>query len=295
MKVFITGATGFVGSAVVQELIASGYEVTGLARSESAANKLTAAGAAVHYGDLEDADSLHRGAAEADAVIHAGFIHDFSRFQEVCEIDRLAIETMGAALTGTEKPFIVTSGIALVSPGSLATEDIIPPVNPIMPRASEIAADKVAAMGVRASVIRLAPSVHGEGDVQGFVPLLMNLAREKGASAYIDGGQNRWCAVNVKDAAVLYRLALEHAFPKQRFHAIDEYSIPFKALAEAIAEQLKLPLVSIPSAAAGEHFGWFKGFAGIDMPASSELTRDKLNWHPKHRSLFEDIKAGIYL
>lgn len=290
----MTGATGFVGSAVVQELIASGYEVTGLARSESAANKLAAAGAAVHYGDLEDADSLRRGAAEADGVIHAGFIHDFSRFQEVCEVDRAAIETIGAALAGTNKPFIVTSGIALVSPGRMATEDIIPPFNPAMPRASEIAADKVADMGVQASVIRLAPSVHGEGDVQGFVPLLVKLAREKGASAYIDGGENRWCAVNVKDAGVLYRLALEHATPKQRLHAIDESAISFKAIAEMIAEQLNLPAVSIPSAAAGEHFGWFKGFAGIDMPASSALTRDKFIWTPSHRSLFEDIKAGVY-
>lgn len=294
MKVFITGATGFVGTAVVQELIASGHQVIGLARSESAANKLTAAGAAAHYGDLEDADSLRRGAAEADAVIHVGFIHDFSRFQEVCEVDRAAIETMGAALAGTNKPFIVTSGVAMVSPGKVGTEDIIPPFNPALPRVSEIAADKVADLGVRASVIRLAPSVHGKGDVQGFVPLLMNIAREKGASAYIGAGENRWCAVNVKDAAVLYRLALEHATPKQRIHAIDEYSIPFKAIAEAIAQQLNLPVIAVTAAAAEEHFGWFKGFAGNDMPASSEITREKFNWKPDHSTLLEDIRAGVY-
>lgn len=295
MRVFVTGATGFIGTAIVKELIGAGHQVLGLARSDAAAAALIVAGAEAHRGDLEDLDSLRSGASGADGVIHAGFIHDFSRFKEVCEIDRRAIETIGATLAGTDRPFIVTSGTALVSPGKLATEDIIPtPHSSSFPRASEEAADAVAALGVRASVVRLSPSVHGEGDLHGFVPILINIAREKGVSAYINEGQNRWNAVNRLDAAHLFRLALENAKEGERFHGAAEEAIVFKAIAEAIGKQLNIPVVSIPNEQAGEHFGWFAGFAAIDCPASSKITQERLKWHPTRPTLLTDLENGIY-
>lgn len=294
MKVFITGATGFVGSAVVKELIAAGHHVLGLARSEASAAKLIAAGAEVHRGDLEDLSSLQSGAAAADGVIHTGFIHDFSRFAEVCEVDKLAIETIGKVLAGTDKPFLVTSGSALVRPGTLATEDMDSPFNPAWPRASEQAADAATAIGVRASIVRLSPSVHGEGDLQGFVPLLIQLAREKGVSAYIGEGNNRWNAVHRLDAANLYRLALEHPGPGARYHAVAEESIPFKSIAEAIGKSLNIPVVSVPAAEAEQHFNWFTGFASADCPASNKLTIARLNWKPTQHTLLEDIANGVY-
>ena len=294
MRVFVTGATGFIGTAIVRELISAGHQVLGLARSDAAASALTAAGAEVHRGDLEDLDSLRSGAAASDGVIHAGFIHDFTRFKEVCEVDKVAIETISKVLAGSDRPLVVTSGTALVSPGSLATEDIIPPFNPAWPRASEQAADAAAALGVRASVIRLSPSVHGEDDLHGFVPILVNAAREKGVSAYIGEGHNRWNAVHRLDAAHLYRLALEHAVAGRRFHAVGEESIPYKAIAEAIGKQLHIPVTSLSPEAAATHFGWFAGFAGIDCPASSKLTQEQLNWHPKQSTLLADLEQGIY-
>ena len=294
MRVFVTGATGFIGSAIVKELIGAGHQVLGLARSDSAAASLTAAGAEVHRGDLEDLDSLRSGAKEADGVIHAGFIHDFARFKEVCEIDRIAIETIGDALAGSDRPFIVTSGTALVSPGRLATEEMMPPANKAFPRASEEAADAVVARGVRTSVIRLSPSVHGEGDHHGFVPLLINIAREKGISAYIADGQNRWNAVHRLDAAHLYRLALENAKAGARYHGAAEEEIAFKAIAESIGKNLGMPVVSVAAEEAAAHFGWFTGFAGIDCPASSKLTQEGLNWHPSHPTLLADMEQGIY-
>jgi nucleoside-diphosphate-sugar epimerase len=294
MKIFMTGATGFVGTAVVNELINGGHQVLGLARSEAAAAKLIAAGAEVHHGDLEDLESLQSGAAAADGVIHAGFIHDFSRFPEVCAVDKLAIETIGKALAGSNRPFIVTSGTALVSPGTLATEDIIPPFNPGFPRASEVAADTATALGVRTSVIRLAPSVHGDGDLHGFVPLLINIAREKGVSAYIGEGLNRWNAVSRLDAAHLYRLAMESTSAGARYHAVAEEEISFKALAEAIGKQLNIPAVSIPADQAEQHFGWLAAIVGIDIPASSKLTRKRLNWNPTQNTLLADLGNGVY-
>lgn len=294
MRVFVTGATGFIGSAIVQELISAGHQVLGLARSDAAVSALQAAGADVHRGDLEDLNSLRSGARVSDGVIHAGFIHDFTRFKEVCEVDRLAIEAIGEVLAGSDRPLIVTSGTGLVSPGSLATEDIIPPFNPSWPRASEQAADAVAALGVRASVVRLSPSVHGEGDLHGFIPILINIAREKGVSAYIGEGLNRWNAVHRLDAVHLYRLALEHAVAGRRFHSVGEEGIAFKAIAAAIGKQLNVPVRSISPETAAGHFGWFAAFAAIDCPASSKITQEVLNWHPVQRTLLADLEQGIY-
>lgn len=294
MRVFVTGATGFIGTALVQELISAGHQVLGLARSDASAQKLFEAGAEVHRGDLEDLDSLRSGATQSDGVIHAGFIHDFTRFSEVCEVDKIAIETIGEILAGSNRPLIVTSGTALVNPGSLATEDIIPPFNPAWPRASEQTADTVAALGVRAAVIRLSPSVHGNGDKHGFIPILVNIAREKGFSAYIGDGLNRWNAVHRLDAARLFRLALENATQRARYHASAEDMITVKSIAEAIGKQLDIPVKSIAPEAAAEHFGWFSQMAVIDCPASSNWTQEHLNWQPTHSTLLADIENGIY-
>lgn len=294
MRVFVTGATGFIGTAVVKELLNAGHQVLGLARSEASAQKLINAGAEIHRGDLEDLDSLRSGAAQSDGVIHAGFIHDFTRFPEVCEVDKVAIETIGQVLAGSNRPFIVTSGTALVNPGKLATEDIKPPLNPAWPRVSEHAADAVAEKGVRAAAIRLSPSVHGEDDQHGFIPILVNIAREKGVSAYIGDGLNRWNAVHRLDAALLFRLALENATPGARFHACAEESITLKTIAEAIGKQLNIPVVSVAPEAAAEHFGWFSHMAAIDCPTSSKWTQEQLNWHPTHNTLLADIENGVY-
>lgn len=294
MRVFVTGATGFIGTAIVQELISAGHKVLGLARSDSSANKLIEAGAEVHRGDLEDLESLRNGAAQSDGVIHAGFIHDFTRFKEVCEVDKIAIQTLGEVLVGSDRSLIVTSGTALVSPGRLATEDITPTFNPIWPRASEQTADAVAILGVRATAIRLSPSVHGDGDKHGFIPTLFNIAREKGVSAYIGDGLNQWNAVHLLDVANLYRLALENGASYARYHASAEEAITVKTIAEAIGKQLNLPVLSIATEAAGEHFGSFSYMAGIDCPASSKLTQERLSWHPTHQSLLTDIENGIY-
>ena len=294
MRVFVTGATGFIGTAIVQELIDAGHKVTGLARSDASAVKLIAAGAGVHHGDLENLESLRRGASAADAVIHAGFIHDFMRFAEVCKVDKLAIGTMAEILAGSDRPLIVTSGTALVSPGSLATEDIIATFNPSFPRASELEADASASRGVRAASIRLSPSVHGEGDLSGFVPIMINIAREKGFSAYIGDGLNRWNAVHRLDAAHLFRLAVENATAGTKYHAVGDESIHLKTMAEEIGKGLNLPVRSVSPEEAGEHFGWFPGFASIDCPASSKLTQERLNWHPHHPSLLADLENGFY-
>jgi nucleoside-diphosphate-sugar epimerase len=294
MRVFVTGATGFIGTAIVKELLSAGHQVLGLARSEASAQKLINAGAEIHRGDLEDLESLRSGAAQSDGVIHAGFIHDFSRFPEVCEVDKIAIETIGQVLAGSNRPFIVTSGTALVSPGKLATEDIIPPFNPTWSRASEQAGDAVAEQGVRAAAIRLSPSVHGDEDQHGFIPILVNIAREKGVSAYIGDGLNRWNAVHRLDAALLFRLALENATPGSRFHACAEEAITVKTIAEAIGKKLNIPVVSVAPEAAAEHFGWFAHMAAIDCPASSKWTQEQLNWHPTHNTLLADIENGVY-
>lgn len=295
MRVFVTGATGFIGSAIVKELIGAGHQVLGLARSEASAEALKKAGAEIHRGDLEDLDSLRSGAADSDAVIHAGFIHDFSRFKEVCEIDRIAIETIGEVLKGSNRPLIVTSGTALISPGSLATEvKVAKHDREKYPRMSEDAADGLAAQGVRTASIRLSPSVHGEGDLHGFVPMLISLARQKGVSAYIGDGQNRWSAVHRLDAAHLYRLAVENAIAGAKYHGVGDEAIEMKTIAEFIGHHLNIPVVSLPPEQAPEHFGWLMGFVGIDCPASSKITQNTLNWHPTHPSLLDDLKGDIY-
>jgi nucleoside-diphosphate-sugar epimerase len=294
MRIFVTGATGFVGSAVVRELIGAGHEVTGLARSDNAVAALAAAGAAAHHGHLEDLESLKRGADAADAVIHCGFIHDFSRFKENCEIDRRAVEAIGTTLAGSDRLLVVTSGTGLITPGRIATEQDLPtPGSP--PRvASEEAAASVAAKGARVSVMRLPPSVHGEGD-HGFVPILIDLARRSGVSAYVGKGENRWPAVHRRDAARLYRAVVESAETMPRYHAVAEEGVTFREIARIVSTQLGVPMVSKTEEEAAGHFGWFAHFAALDGPASSEQTRRVTGWQPGEIGLLEDLDQPYYV
>ena len=287
MRVFVTGATGFVGAAVVNDLIANGHQVLGLARSDAGAAALQTAGADVHIGSLEDIDSLKAGAKAADAVIHTAFNHDFSRFVQSCEDDRRIVEALGDALASTAKTLIVTSGVGVVD--GFATEDSEPGQH--ARAASEHAAAAVASRGVRTMIVRL-PQVHGDGD-HAFVPLTINLAREKGQAVYIGDGANRWAAVHRFDAARVYRLALEKG-TSFRYHAVAEEGVPFRDIAEITGRRLNIPVVSKTKDEAAAHFGWFIHFAAADMAASSAKTRAELGWNPAGPKLLPDMDRPIY-
>jgi nucleoside-diphosphate-sugar epimerase len=290
MRVFVTGATGFIGSAVVPDLIAAGHKVLGLTRSDAGAAALAAAGAEVHRGDLEDLDSLRRGAASSDGVIHLGFIHDFSRFQEVCEADRRAIEAMGDALAGSDRPFVITSGTGMGTkvPGQPSIEDHYNSNHPNPRAASEIAAEAVAVRGVRVTVVRL-PQVHNT-EKQGLVTPAIQVAREKRVAAYVGDGLNRWPAVHLLDAAPVYRLALEKGTTRARYHAVAEEGVPAREIAEAIGRGLRIPVVAMSPEEAAGHFGWLGFFAGMDMPASSALTQQRLGWRPTQKAgMIDDL------
>ncbi|WP_445167051.1 SDR family oxidoreductase [Mycolicibacterium sp. Dal123E01] len=291
MKLFVTGASGWVGSAVVPELLAAGHQVVGLARSEKSADALWNQGAVVHRGDLEDLDSLRSGAKDADGVIHLAFHHDFENFVNAGELDRQAITALGETLEGSGRPLVVTSGTAGHAVGHILVED--QPANPQSPRLSESAALAFTDRGVRVSIMRLAPSVHGTGDY-GFVPTLINVARDKGVSAYVGDGANRWSTVHRDDAAALFRLAAEGAPTGTVLHAIGEEGVATRDIAEAIGRNLDVPVTSVAPEQAMDHFGWIGAFFSLDIPASSAVTRQKFDWQPQGIGLLDDLEANYF-
>lgn len=290
-RIFVTGATGFIGIPVVKELIAAGNKVLGMARSDEGARSLAAIGAEVQRGSLDDLDSLRKGATAADAVIHLAFVHDFSKFVENCQIDKRAIETLGSVLAGSDRPLIVTSGVAgLAGPGRVATEDMdVPPDFPF-PRVSEQTA--LTLKGVKASVMRL-PQVH-DPRKQGLVTYLIAIAREKGVSAYVGEGRNRWAAGHVSDAARLYRMTLEKHEAGAKYHAVGEEGVPMRDIAESIGRGLNIPVKSISPDEAQAHFGWLALFAASDLQASSQKTQKKLGWKPTGPGLIADLDRAEY-
>jgi nucleoside-diphosphate-sugar epimerase len=293
MRVFVTGASGWIGSAVVPELLNAGHEVVGLARSDAAAASIAALGADVHRGGLDDPDSLAAGAAASDGVVHLAYNHDFSSMGQAAETDRQAIEAIGAALEGTGRPLLVASGTLGLSTGRPATERDMPDPSGHPRIANAQAALAFAARGVRSSIVRFAPTVHGAGD-HGFVAVLVGIARDKGVSAYIGDGTNRWPAVHRLDAAALVGRAVDDAPAGSVLHGIAEQGVPTRAIAETIGRQLDVPVVSVAAEQASDHFGWLGGFFAADSPASNDLTRELLGWEPTHPGLIEDLEEGHY-
>ena len=294
MRVFVTGSTGFIGSTIVPELINAGHQVLGLTRSDAGAQSLIAAGAEVHRGNLEDLESLRTGAAKADGVIHCAFNHDFSKFVANCAMDTRAIETLGAALTGSDRPLIITSGTGMGNavPGQPATEDHFDPSHPNPRVASELAGASMSARGVNVSVVRL-PQVHNQIK-QGLITYAITVAREKGVSAYVGDGINRWPAVHVLDAARLYRLALEKAEAGARYHAVAEEGVPVRDIAEVVGRGLKVPVVALSPEEAAGHFGWLGAFVSWDLPASSAQTQARLGWRPTGPGVIADLEQMRY-
>ncbi|HWL87761.1 MAG TPA: SDR family oxidoreductase [Polyangiaceae bacterium] len=292
MRIFITGSSGFVGAAVVRELLQAGHQIVGLARSDAAAKVVADAGAIVYRGDLEKPESLERGASEADAVIHCGFNHDFSKFKANCENDRKVLAVLGSALGGSKRPLVVTSALGVLPPG-IVNEQTRPSSSPNPRFATEEAARTLMDQGVNVSIIRLPPSVHGEGD-HGFVPLLIKIAREKGASAYIGEGLNRWPAIHRFDAAKVYRLAVERGTPDSYYHAVAEEGVAFREIAEVIGRRLNVPLVSKSKDETAAHFTWFAHFAAMNFTASSQRTQQELQWRPTQPGLIADVDQPYY-
>ncbi len=294
MRVFLTGATGFIGSRIVPELLARGHQVSGLTRSDAGAEALTAAGAQVHRGDLELPQTLADGAAEADAVIHCAFDHDFSTFVANCEKDVRVLKAMGEVLKGSDRPLLITSSVAVGSPGpgEPAREDVFNTGHPNPRIASELAGRELAAAGVNVSVVRL-PQVH-DPVKQGLITPLLDIMRRKGVAGYVGDGRNRWPAAHVSDVARLYVLAIERAEPGARYHAVAEEGVAARAIAETLAEGLRIPAVSVPPEEASDHFGFMGMFVGLDMPASSAWTRETLGWEPTGPGLISDLKRMDY-
>jgi nucleoside-diphosphate-sugar epimerase len=293
MRVFVTGASGWIGSAVVPELLGSGHQVLGLARSDSAAATVAALGADVHRGGLDDPESLRAGAAASDGVVHLAYNHDFSQMQEAADSDGHAIAALGAVLDGTGQPLVIASGTLGLAPGRVATEADEAELGAHPRIASALAAKAWADRGVRSSIVRFAPTVHGPGD-HGFVAVLVAIAKEKGVSAYLGDGSNRWPAVHRLDAATLVRLAVDAAPAGSYLHAVAEEGVPARAIAEAIGRGLGVPVVSVDPDQAEAHFGWLGRFFGADCPASNEVTRHLLGWQPTHETLLADLEAGSY-
>jgi nucleoside-diphosphate-sugar epimerase len=292
VRVFVTGASGFIGSAVVPQLIGAGHQVVGLARSDDSARVIEAAGAEVLRGSLEDLDSLRMGASESDGIIHLAFIHDFANYESSARTDLHAVEAIGAVIEGTARPFLIASGVGTIAEGRPATEhDAARPGFPRTPAAETTLA--LADSGVRSGVVRLPPTVHGEGD-HGFISTLVDIARAKGVSGYVGDGSNRWPAVHRRDAAVLFRKALDDAPAGSVLHAVAEEGVPARTIAEVIGRHLGLPVASISRQAAAEHFGWLEPVFAADLPTTSEVTRKLLDWEPSQPGLVDDLERGHY-